>query len=150
MSFAERGCPARFFLTKVAALSRRWAGETPALPLLLLNHAHEMRDFGDHPARGRRVRKLADATNAIESETDKGLALVVAAPDRAADLLDLYGLLGGRHGELRKLRYSVAAASASVSRRRACRDDTLTFRRAATARGESWRFKASKVARTML
>src|SRR5713101_9592857 len=114
------------------------------------DYAHEMRDFGDHPACGRRVLQLADATDAIESEADKGLALVVAAPDRAADLLDLYGLLGGRHGELRKLRYSVAAASASVSRRRACRDDTLTFRRAATARGESWRFRASNVARTML
>src|SRR5260370_15627453 len=60
------------------------------------DYAHEMRDFGDHPARGRRVLKLADATDAIESETDKGLALVVAAPDRAADLLDLDGLPGGR------------------------------------------------------
>jgi hypothetical protein len=53
-------------------------------------------------------------------------------------------------GEVRNLGYSVAAASASVSRRRACSDDTLMFRRAATARGESCRFKASKVARTML
>jgi hypothetical protein len=53
-------------------------------------------------------------------------------------------------GEVRNLRYSVAAASVSVSRRRACSDDTLMFRRAATARGESCRFKASKVARTML
>src|SRR5882762_10130124 len=60
------------------------------------DYAHEMRDFGDHAARGRRVRKLADATDAIESEADKGLALVVAAPDRAADLLDLDGLPGGR------------------------------------------------------
>src|SRR5260370_25169430 len=60
------------------------------------DYAHEMRDFGDHPACGRRVRKLADATDAIESEADKGLALVVAAPDRAADLLDLDGLPGGR------------------------------------------------------
>src|SRR5258705_4766223 len=108
---------------------------------LPFDYAHEMRDFGDHPACGRRVLKLADATDAIESEADKGLALVVAAPDRAADLLDLYGLRGGRirgrHWQLRKFRYSVAAASASVSRRRACSDDTLTFRRAATARGES-------------
>src|SRR6266436_9520518 len=92
MSLAERGRRARFLV--LAGDDR--AGETPALPLLLLNDAHEMRDFGDHPARGRRVRELADATDAIESETDKGLALVVAAPDRAADLLDLDGLPGGR------------------------------------------------------
>src|SRR5262245_22861370 len=69
---------------------------------LFSDYAHEVRDFGDHPAGGRRVLKLADATDAIESEADKGLALVVAAPDRAADLLDLYGLPGrrfrGRHG----------------------------------------------------
>src|SRR5262245_28357329 len=37
------------------------------------DYAHEMRDFGDHPACGRRVLKLADATDAIESEADKGL-----------------------------------------------------------------------------
>src|SRR5215831_19923201 len=126
------------------------AGGTPALPLLLLNYAHEMRDFGDHAPRRRCVLQLFDAADAIESETDKGLALVVAATNRAADLLDLYGLLGGRHDELRKLGYSVAAVSASASRRRACSDDTLMFRRAATERGESWCFKASKVARTML
>jgi hypothetical protein len=67
---------------------------------------------------------------------------------------DLYRLLVVEFvvafGEVRNLGYSVAAASASVSRRRACSDDTLMFRRAATARGESCRFKASKVARTML
>src|SRR6266853_3223247 len=60
------------------------------------DYAHEMRDFGDHPACGRRVLQLADATDAIESEADKGLALVVAAPGRTADLLDLDGLPGGR------------------------------------------------------
>src|SRR5215468_10056838 len=117
---------------------------------VFFDHADEMRDLGNHAPRRRRVLKLADAANAIKSEADEGLALVVAAPDRAAHLLDRYSLLPRRHGELRKLRHSVAAASASVSRRRACSDDTLTFRRAATARGESWRFKASKVARTML
>jgi hypothetical protein len=70
------------------------------------------------------------------------------------ELLDLYRLLAVEFvaaiGEVRSLGYSVAAASASVSRQRACSDDTLMFRRAATARGESCRFKASKVARTML
>jgi hypothetical protein len=70
------------------------------------------------------------------------------------ELLDLYRLLAVEFvaaiGEVRSLGYSVAAASASVSRRRACSDDTLMLRRAATARGESCRFKASKVARTML
>src|SRR5258708_24559067 len=99
MSFAERERPAHFLL-KVATLSRRrsvgWAGETPALPLLFFNNAHEMPDFGDHPARRRRVRKLADATDAIEAEADKGLALVVAAPDPAAHRPDLDCLPAGR------------------------------------------------------
>src|SRR5262249_32509596 len=89
-------------------------------PSSVIYYAHEMRDFGDHAPRRRRVLQLTYAADAIESEADKGLALVVAAPDRAADLLDLYGFPGGRHRELRKLRYSVAAASGSVSRRRAC------------------------------
>src|SRR5215831_1206681 len=56
---------------------------------LFSDYAHEMRDFGDHAPRRRRVLQFAHATDAIESEADKGLALVVAAPDRAANLLDL-------------------------------------------------------------
>src|SRR5258708_33791115 len=76
---------------------RMRAGRPRSLPFL--NHAHEMRDLGDHAPRRRRVLQFADATDTIESEADEGLALVVAAPVPAADLLALYGLPGGRHGE---------------------------------------------------
>src|SRR5579883_1792224 len=45
---------------------------------------------------------------------------------------------------------STDACSASTSRRRACKVETFTLRRAATERGESWCLSASKVARTTL
>src|SRR5579864_6441754 len=107
-----------------------------------------MRHLGDHAARCRRILQLSDAADAIQAEADQRLALIVPAPDRATGLFDPDFLRGG-HGRVPT--HSVAAAaSPSVSRRRACSADTLTLRRAATERGESWCFNASKVARTML
>src|SRR5437879_574631 len=118
-----------------------------------------MPDLGNHAAYGRRVGHLDGAADAIKPEPDQGLPLFVTAPDRAADLFDRDGVFAGRrrfahdHCPRRERvpRFqSAAAASASTSRRRACRVETLMLRRAATERGLSWRFNASNVARTML
>src|SRR6516162_4281615 len=113
-----------------------------------------MRNLGDHAARGRRVDKFGDAADLVELETDQRFALGVIPAHRAADLLDLDGLAGvlvrsrAIHHVLPPSQS--AGCSASTSRRRACSAETLTFRRAATVRGESWCLSASKVARTTL
>src|SRR4051812_42185141 len=98
----------------------------------------------DHATRRRRIRQLGHAADAVEVEPDQGLALAVMAAAGAADLLDFDGLA---HGGLPARPVQSAACSPSApSRRRACRLDTLTLRRAATERGESWCLSASKVA----
>src|SRR5271163_3661797 len=116
-----------------------------------------MRHLGDHAAQGRRVDKLGDAADLVELETDQRLTLGMIPTHRAADLPDLDGLAGmlfcraihrAIHGLLPPSQS--AGCSASTSRRRACSAETLTLRRAATVRGESWCLSASKVARTTL
>src|SRR5215475_1323965 len=64
-------------------VAERDADETSAVraALLLLNHADEMRDLGNHAPRRRRVLQLSDTTDAVKSEAYKGLALVVTASD---------------------------------------------------------------------
>src|SRR5262245_28365085 len=112
----------------------------------VLDHADEVMHLGDHAAGHRRIGQFLHPADLVQAEPDQGLALNEMAPRRAAGLLDLDGLgfLGHRAAP-----YSVAG-SPSPSRRRACRVETLMLRRAATERGESCRFNASKVARTML
>src|SRR3954470_22795443 len=112
-----------------------------------------MMDLGDHAAGRGRIRHLGDAADPVQPEPDQGLALSVMTANRAAGLLDLDGLCAVGHGALpvRSTDQSATcSASAPASRRRACKVDTLMLRRAATARGESWRLSASNVARTML
>src|SRR4051794_29487929 len=115
-----------------------------------------MMNLGDHAADRRRIRQLGHPADLVELQPDQRLALRVMPADRAADLLDLdrLGASHGLHSEMRRpvaarVRYS-AVASASPPPRRACRVDTLMLRRAATERGLSWCFSASKVARPML
>src|SRR5258706_7367350 len=103
-------------------------------------------DLGDHTADRWAVLQRRAAVQLVQPEPDQGLALVETAADRAADLFDDDGLVG--HGDAPQP--SAAAAAASASRRRACRSDTFTPRRAATERGLSSCCSASKVARTML
>src|SRR5581483_6733211 len=111
--------------------------------LLAVHDAHEVRNLRDHAARRRRVRQFGHAADLVQAQADQRRALIVLAADRAAGLLDL-DLRGHDFAS-----YSLASAS-PPSRRRACKAETLTLRRAATERGESCRFSASKVARTML
>src|SRR3954453_10046275 len=121
------------------------------LPLLLLaDDADEMLNLADHAANRRRIRKLGNPADLVEVEADQRRTLRVMAADCAAGLLDLDRLCGlGHRRELQIGCYS-ATASASPPTRRDCRVETLMLRRAATERGESWCFSASKVARTML
>src|SRR4029453_5471715 len=111
---------------------------------LALDHADEVLDLREHPARHRRIRQFARAPDLVQPKPDQGLALCVMAPHRAAGLFDLDGL-GVRHD-----RPQSAVASLSTPVRRACNVETLMLRRCATDRGESCTFSASKVARTML
>src|SRR5215471_2710242 len=109
-----------------------------------------MRHTGDHAARLRRVAQFGDPADLVEPKTDQGLALAVMPALRAPRLPHPDGLSRAVvHCRLLWL-HSAEAGSASRSRRRACRAETLMLRRAATARGESWRLSASKVARTTL
>src|SRR3954470_11589489 len=121
------------------------------LPILLLaDDADEMLNLADHAANRRRIRKLGNPADLVEVEADQRRTLRVMAADCAASLLDLDRLCGlGHRRELQIGCYS-ATASASPPTRRDCRVETLMLRRAATERGESWCFSASKVARTML
>src|ERR1700692_1450239 len=109
-----------------------------------------MGDLGDHAAGVRRIDELGHAADFVELETDQGLALAEVTARRAAGLPDCDGLASVLIGIHDLLRAQSTAASASTSRRRACRVETLTLRRAATERGESWRLSASNVARTTL
>src|SRR6202023_1825594 len=100
------------------------------------------------------VLQLGHPADLVELEADQRLTLRVMAADRAAGLLDLDHLcgLGHRHNSVTRetrVDYSVTT-SASPPTRRACSVDTLMLRRAATERGESCCFSASKGARTML
>src|SRR6266702_3509607 len=114
-----------------------------------------MLNLGDHAANLRGILQLGRPADLVELEADQRRALRMMAADCAADLFDLDRLCGlGHRLELRVARkdarcYS-ATTSASPPTRRDCRVDTLMLRRAATERGESWCFSASKVARTML
>src|SRR5262249_56627440 len=110
-----------------------------------------MLDLLDHAAGRRRVRHVRDPTDPVEPEPDQGRALSMVAADRAADLLDLDGFRCFTHVGLPppSAVQSAACSPSPSSRRRDCGVDTLTLRRAATERGESWRLSASKVARTI-
>src|SRR3954470_13236475 len=81
-----------------------------ALPLLSLDHAHEVLHLADHAARHRGVGEFLDAADLVQPEPDQGLALAVMAPGRAAGLLDLDRLAAchDRHSD------SVPAAKASI------------------------------------
>src|SRR5712671_796170 len=137
--------------------------------LLLADDADEMLNLADHAANRRRVRKLGNPADLVEVEADQRRTLRVMAADCAAGLLDLDRLCGLGH----RLKLQIflaghdlfgkpvstfpnhapcysATTSASPPTRRDCRVETLMLRRAATERGESWCFSASKVARTML
>src|SRR4051812_19454614 len=108
-----------------------------------LDHADEVLDLHDHPARRGIVRQLLHAPDLVQPEPDQSFALGVMAPLRTAGLLKLDRF---RCHE----RPQSAVASLSTPVRRACSAETLMLRRCATERGESWCFNASKVARTML
>src|SRR5215471_12190466 len=138
-----------------SAVARPSARSDETMNSLALDHPHEVRDLADHAADRGRVGQRRDAADAVEPKPDQGCTLGVLAADRTADLLHAKRLAAafGRlaHGlPMRPRRYSVAACSASTSRRRACRADTLMLRRPATERGLSWCLSASNVARTIL
>src|SRR5262245_61095456 len=130
-----------------SASSLSFMGSSPSL---LLDHADEVVNLGDHAAGLGCIGQLGYATDAVEPEPDQGLALSVVASHWTPDLLDLDRLaVALAHGDLQHSAVHSTACSASpASRRRACRVDTLTLRRAATERGGSWRLSASNVART--
>src|SRR5262249_12579117 len=116
-------------------------------PLGLVDDANEVTDLGDHAADRRSILQRRTATDAVEAEPDQRRALVFRPPVRAAGLLDRHGPLAGC---LLGHDYASATSVASTSRRRDCSVETLTPRRAATARGLSSLVSALKVARTML
>src|SRR4051812_2802988 len=121
-----------------------------ATSLFPVDDADEVLNLGDHAANCRRILQLGDPADLVELEADQRRTLRVMAADRAAGLLDLDHLcgLGHRHNsEAQIARYYSATTSASPPTRRDCRVDTLMLRRAATERGESWCFSASKGAR---
>src|SRR5580658_2527713 len=99
-----------------------------------VNDAHEMRDLGDHAARGGRIEDGAAPANLVEAETDQGLALVDPAPDGADRLFERDHFGCRRHDGLPD---HESDASASTPTRRDCSVDTLMLRRWATARGLS-------------
>src|SRR5688572_17684621 len=124
-----------------------------------------MLDLVYHAAHGGRVLKRALAVQLVEAEPDQRMPLGCRAPVGARNLLDRDGLAGFSRGRLstRLLlalvchgahTHAVSAAAsgsaAAPSRRLATISLTFLPRRAATARGFSWAFKASNVARTML
>src|SRR5262249_9128935 len=133
-----------------SASSESFIAVLPRFPACasFIHHAHQVADPGDHAAGHGGVGQFLDPADLVEPEADQGLALDVMAPRRASGLLDLHGF--PLVGHVAKPLAQSLAASASPSRRRACRAETLMPRRAATARGESWCLSASKVARTML
>src|ERR1043166_9710026 len=118
--------------------------------LLVVHCPHEMLDLRDHAAGRRRVRQFGHATDLVETQSDQRFALAVVTADCAAGLLHLDQFASLAHIGLPKHLegQSVAGSPSPTSRRRACRADTLMLRRAATERGESWCFTASKGART--
>src|SRR6516162_179469 len=129
------------------------AGEIGKLHGLVLHDFDEVGDLGDHAAGLRRIDQLGDTADLVEPKPDEGFALRMIAAHRAAGLPHFDGLacpFGAIHWRAPRALDQSAGASASTSRRRACSAETLTLRRAATERGESWRLSASKVARTTL
>src|ERR1700730_9483062 len=102
-----------------------------------------MRHFRDEAAHGGGVFKRGPPADLVQTKTDKRRALRRGTPDWTPDLF---------HDDCRHGLFPYASLAASISPpwRRAWRAETLRLRRAATARGESSRCKASKVARTML
>src|SRR5271157_387738 len=105
-----------------------------------------MRDFRDHAAHGGGVLQHRRAADLVELQADQGLALLGRTADGAARLDD-GDFLRFSHGSVLP---QPSVDSVSPPGRRACRTETLRLRRAATERGESSCFSASKVARTML
>src|SRR3984893_5718157 len=107
-----------------------------------------MRHFRDHAAHRGGVFKRGPSADPVQTKTDKRRALRCGTPDWTLDLFhDDPGDGACRHG---LFPYASLAASISPPWRRAWRADTLRLRRAATARGESCRCRASKGARTRL
>ena len=111
-----------------------------------------MRHLGDHAARRRIVLHFLHAADLVQPKPDQRRALAAVAADRAADLLDLDGLLrchDALPSEVASVRLLGGRLDALFAAARLQGRD-LDQRRAATERGESWCFSASKVARTML
>src|SRR5947199_8033021 len=113
------------------------------MPLPFAFDPHEVLNLVDHAAHGRGVLERAPAVALVEPKPLQGRLLVVAAPDRAADLHDRDGLLV--FGPLRH--YAGSRASAAGRPRISA---TFLPRRAATARGLVTWPSAAKVALIML
>src|SRR6185295_3904671 len=125
----------------------------------LVDDANEVGNAVDHAAHRRGVLKGASPADLVETEPDQGLLLTFRPALRAGDLLDrqplALALFRRCHCALPPANAyaaspAVSASPADPSRRRATISLTFLPRRAATARGFSCSFSASKVARTML
>src|SRR5262249_43418029 len=103
------------------------------------DHFHQMLDFADHSADRRRIGEISHAPDLVQAKPDQRGALEVVPPLRAAHLFN-FDRLCRSHRQIPQS----AVASASVSRRRDCRVDTLMLRRAATQRGGSWCLSAAQ------
>ena len=116
--------------------------------LPFLDHADEVADLVDHAAHGRGVLQRAPAADLVEAEADQRRRWI--AGRRIGLPICSTVMVLSAIGQASLGSQASTAASASMSRRRAWSVDTLMPRRAATPRGLSSCFRASKVARTML
>src|SRR6476646_5433235 len=114
---------------------------------LAFDDANEVRDLGDHAAHRRRVLKRRAPPDAVETEPDERLALLMRAANRAAGLLDDDCL--ACHDCASRSAYSRFGFSAADLAARLQRRD-LEIAAGGDGRGESSRLSASNVARTML
>src|ERR1019366_4258316 len=138
--------PTRMRFLLAPGLSERSLSFTICPPSLLADNFDEMRHLGDQAAHGRRILESPAPPDSGQAQADEGLALPIGTSGGAPGLLDGDGL-GRRHLDASP---HASTASASVPWRRDCKVETLSVRRAATARGESSRPSASKVARIIL
>src|SRR5437764_13897127 len=113
------------------------------MPLAFAFDPYEVMDLVDHAAHRRGVFEGAPPMALVEPEPLQGRLLVVAAPDRAADLHNRDGLLVAS-------RFGHHAGSRASASRRPRISATFLPRRAATARGLVTWLSAAKVALIML
>src|SRR5207249_10360854 len=64
---------------------------------LSVHHPDQVFDLGDHSPGLRRIRKLHNAPDPVETESDQRLALAMVTPNGAADLFDLDDLIAVAH-----------------------------------------------------